>query len=90
MKYYVYSEYYEDVDGVTKPLLPAGTVIGVSSDLGGIRAFGAIMDEEALIATELYPSSWVEKNPSARMIMTQSAPLVAPTRPNSTFSMSVL
>lgn len=90
VNYYVYSEYYEDVDGVTKPLLPAGTVIGVSSDLGGVRAFGAIMDEEALIATEFYPSSWVEKNPSARMIMTQSAPLVVPTRPNSTFSMSVL
>lgn len=90
LSFYVYSEYYEDVDGETKPLLPAGTVIGVSSDLGGVRAFGAIQDEEALIATEFYPTSWVEKNPSARFIMTQSAPLVVPTRPNATFSMSVL
>lgn len=90
VSYYVYSEYYEDIDGTTKPLLPAGTVIGVSSDLGGVRAFGAIQDEEALIATEFYPTSWTEKNPSSRFIMTQSAPLVVPTRPNSTFSMSVL
>ncbi len=90
VNYYVYSEYYTDADGVTQPLLPAGTVIGISSDLGGVRAFGAILDEEALIATEFYPTSWVEKNPSARFVMTQSAPLVVPTRPNSTFSMSVL
>jgi hypothetical protein len=90
VNYYVYSEYYTDANGATQPLLPAGTVIGVSSDLGGVRAFGAILDEEALIASEFYPSSWVEKNPSARFIMTQSAPLVVPTRPNSTFSMSVL
>lgn len=90
VNYYVYSEYYEDIDGTTKPLLPAGTVVGISTDLGGVRAFGAIMDEEALFAAEFYPTSWVEKNPSARMIMTQSAPLVVPTRPNSTFSMSVL
>jgi hypothetical protein len=59
-------------------------------DLGGVQAFGAIMDEEVLIATEFYPSSWVEKNPSARFIMTQSAPLVVPTRPNNIFPMSVL
>lgn len=48
------------------------------------------MDEEALIATEFYPNSWVERNLWARAIITQSAPLVVPTRPNSTFSMSVL
>ncbi len=90
INYYVYSEYWTDDEGVTHPLLPAGTVVGVSSDLGGVRAFGAIMDEDSLQAVEFFPTSWVEKNPSGRMIMTQSAPLVVPTRPNGTFSASVL
>lgn len=89
---WVYSEYYEDPDtGETKPVLPAGTVIGAGPDLGGTRAFGAIHDEEAGIqALELFPKSWVEQDPSVRFIMTQSAPLVVPTRPNASFSMKVI
>lgn len=89
---WVYSEYYEDPDtGDTRPVLPAGTVIGAGPDLGGTRAFGAIHDEDAGIqALEMFPKSWVEQDPSVRFIMTQSAPLTVPTRPNASFSMKVV
>lgn len=89
---WVYSEYYEDEDtGETKPVLPAGTVVGVSDDLNGTRAFGAILDEEAGIqALAMFPKSWVEQDPSVRFIMTQSAPLVVPSRPNASFRIKVI
>jgi len=89
---WIYSEFYEDPDtGETKPVLPAGTVIGASDDMQGVRAFGAIHDEEAGIqALEFFPKSWVEKDPGVRFVMTQSAPLVVPTRPNASFCMTVI
>lgn len=89
---WVYSEYYVDEStGETKPVLPAGTVLGVSNELAGIRAFGAIHDEAAgLQALEMFPKSWVEEDPSVRFIMTQSAPLVVPGRPNASFCATVV
>ena len=88
---WVYSEFYEDENGNTHPLLPAGTVIGLSPDLEGVRAFGAIEDEEADVAAlQYFPKSWLEHDPSVRIIMTQSAPLTVLTRPNGSFCITVL
>lgn len=89
---WVYSEYYIDpADGIQKPLLPAGTVLGTSPDTNGIRAYGAIHDQRAgMQALEMFPKSWIEEDPSARFIMTQSAPLPVLGRPNATFSAKVL
>jgi len=89
---WVYSEYYEDPDtGETKPVLAPGTVIAAGDDMQGTQAFGAIHDEEAGIqALAMFPKSWLEPDPGYRWIMTQSAPLVVPTRPNASFSMKVL
>lgn len=89
---WVYSDYYfDDATGTTKPVLPAGTVIGIGDELSGIRAFGAIHDEAAGIqALEMFPKSWVQEDPSVRFIMTQSAPLVVPGRPNASFAATVI
>lgn len=86
-----YSEYYVDpATGETKPALPAGTVIGGSSAIEGLRAYGAIHDEEAgMQALPLFPKSWVENDPSVRYVLTQSAPLIVPRRPNASFSIKV-
>lgn len=89
---WVYSEYYEDpTTGTVTPLLPSGTVIGVGPNLEGVRAFGAIQDEAAgLQAMEIFAKSWVQEDPSVRYILSQSAPLVYPRRPNGSFAATVL
>ncbi|MQV12208.1 major capsid protein [Sinorhizobium meliloti] len=89
---WVYSEYYEDPEtGLTVPVLAPGTVIGGSKQIEGIRAFGAIHDEEAgMQALPLFHKSWINPDPSYRLVMTQSAPLVFPKRPNGSFSINVL
>lgn len=77
--FYVYSAWYEDDAGNIQPMLPTGTVLMGSRGMQGVKAFGAIQDEEAgLQAQEYFTKSWVDKDPGARQIMTQSAPLVVP------------
>jgi hypothetical protein len=81
---WLYNDWYIDpADGVEKPMLADGTVIFGSSDLEGLRAFGAIMDPEFAYGALAYaPKTWIEKDPARRMLMMQSAPLVIPTRVN--------
>ena len=89
---WVYSEYYDHPDtGVVTPLLPSGTVLGFGPNVEGVQAFGAIRDEAAgLQAMEIFSKSWVQEDPSARFVMSQSAPLVYPRRPNGSFAATVL
>jgi Phage major capsid protein E len=89
---FVYSGWYVDpADGVEKAILPAGTVLLCSPALEGVRAYGAIRDEEAgLQAVPYYVKSWVEPDPSVRFIMLQSAPLLVPYRPNASFKAKVI
>jgi hypothetical protein len=88
---YSYQGWYVDDNNVEQPILPAGTVIMGSSAVEGVQAFGAIMDEEAGIQPMAYfPKSWVEKDPSMRILLMQSAPLVVPYRPNATLCATVL
>jgi hypothetical protein len=89
--FYVYSGWYIDDAGSEVPILPSGTVLLGSSQIGGVRAFGSIRDEEAgLQAMPMYPKSWVEKDPSVRYLLMQSAPLVVPTRVNASMAATVL
>jgi len=85
---FVYSGLGED----DEPILPSGTVIMASpTQLAGVRAFGAIRDEESgYIAMAYFPKSWTEQDPSGRIIMTQSAPLLVPGRVNASFCATVL
>lgn len=90
---YTYADWYVDpADDVEKPMLPSGTVLLTSADgLQGYRAFGAIRDEEAgYQALPYFAKSWVEKDPSVRFLLTQSAPLVVPYRINASLAASVL
>jgi len=88
----VYSAWYIDpADSVEKPILPTGTVILASPAIEGVRAYGAIRDEQAgLQAAPYFVKSWTEEDPSVRFIMMQSAPLVVPYRPNASFKAKVL
>ncbi|MFD1709846.1 major capsid protein [Ottowia sp. GY511] len=84
---------YTDSDGTTKQMVPNMTVIGIGTGFEGVRHFGAIQDIEAMeggmVQSSLYIKSWIEKDPSARIVLAQSAPLMVPYRPNSTLVASV-
>jgi len=92
VRYWAYEEFYEDDNGADQSLLPSGEVIVLGvRDYAGVRLHGAILDEAAgYQALEIFPDSWVEKNPRARMVSSTSAPLPAPGRVNASASMKVL
>ena len=86
-----YYEWYVDpVDNIEKPMLPDGTVLLGSADIDGTRAFAAIIDPEIGYPQLAYaPKSWTTQDPGARWLMTQSSPLVIPTRVNASFAATV-
>jgi hypothetical protein len=90
--FWVYASWYVDpVDGQEKPILPSGTVLLSGPQLEGVRAFGAIRDEQAgFQAMPYFPKSWLENDPAVRYLMTQSAPLVVPYRVNGCLAANVL
>lgn len=91
MTIFVYNDWYVDDNNVEQPMLPAGTVIMVSPDLMGQRAFGVIQDPEFnYAALEYAPKTWVTQDPAQRLIMMQSAPLPIPSRPNASLAATVL
>lgn len=89
---YSYSSWYVDpADSIEKPILPLGSVILSGQQLEGVRAYGAIRDEQAgLQALPYFVKSWIEEDPSVRFLMMQSAPLVVPYRPNASVYAYVL
>jgi hypothetical protein len=88
---WVYQDWYVNDAGTEVPMLPAGTVIMGSSQIEGVQAFGAILDEESDLQPMAYfPKSWIEKDPSVRLLLTQSAPLMVPYRPNASLCATVL
>lgn len=56
----------------------------------GVKAFGAILDHEILTPTDMFPKTWYQQDPSGLFVMTQSAPLMIPGRPNATLKATVL
>lgn len=94
---FVYSLPFKEQDGKIINVLGDNDVVfiappdeGGRGGVEGIKAFGAIRDVEALYPTELYPKQWIEKNPGVLMLMTQSAPLMIPGRPNATLKARVM
>lgn len=89
--FFVYTEwYYDEGTSAEVALLDAGRVIGVG-DVLGVRHFAAIKDEEAgFQPMEYFSKSWLEKDPSVRILLMQSAPLMVPYRINASFSAKVL
>ncbi|OWK29203.1 major capsid protein [Sphingomonas dokdonensis] len=88
---YVYNDTYEDVDGSIKALLPDFTVIVVAPGAyEGTPTYGAILDPRAgYIATPWFSKNWIDENPPAEWVLTQSAPLPIPKRPNASLCVTV-
>ena len=90
VNYYVYSDHYVDSGGTTQPMMPANSVILTGDTLEGVRHFGAILDEGAgFQARESFTKSWVEEDPSVRLLLMQTAPILVPRRPNASFGVTV-
>lgn len=87
---YVYSDSYEDNQGAQVKMLDDDDIVLTSANVAGVRAFGAIMDKKAdWQAVPIFPKMWEQEDPSGVFVMTQSAPLMIPGRPNGTMKVSV-
>jgi hypothetical protein len=89
---HVYGGWYVDpATGTETAIFPAKGCLMTSTMVEGVRAFGAIQDEKAgLQAVPYFPKSWTTEDPAVRYLMTQSAPLVVPTRPDATVYCNVV
>lgn len=87
---WLYEGFYKDTSGTIQRYLASGTVLLVG-DMMGVQAYGAIKDEAAgYQALPYFTKSWIEEDPPVRFVMTQSAPLLVPFRPNASFCATVL
>jgi hypothetical protein len=87
---YVYAGYYLDASDVTQRIIPSRTVLLATPQIEGVRAYGAIRDEEAgFQSVAYYAKSWIVPDPAVRYLLMQSAPLVVPTRPNASIAATV-
>jgi len=88
---WVYSDYYEAPDGTVMPYMDPRDVLMIGQNVMGVKAFGAILDKKASFQPlPVFPKMWDEDDPSATILMTQSAPLMVPINPNNTFRARVV
>jgi hypothetical protein len=85
---WVYNHTFSTDAGASQPMIPANTVLMIG-DLMGHQQYGAILDFESLQAVPIFAKSWEENDPSTRVILTQSAPLLVPYRVNASFCATV-
>jgi hypothetical protein len=86
---WVYSGTYDDDTGATQPFMNTNDVVGVG-EFDGVRCFGAIHDPRAgYQALEVFMKNYVNEDPAAEYLLSQSAPLMVPGEPNATFRIRV-
>ncbi|MDR3513777.1 MAG: major capsid protein [Caulobacteraceae bacterium] len=87
---WLYNDWYVDVNDVEQPMIPDGYVIMCGPDIMGTQSFGVILDEDVGYGPMAYaPKTWVIPDPSQRLIMMQSAPLLIPGRVNAMLAAKV-
>lgn len=91
VEFYVYQDNYIDEDGNAQAMMPDYTVLITNPvEALGQRCYGLIQDHDSnLVTTRYFMKSWLQKDPSVRWLLLQSAPLVALLRPNATFRAKV-
>lgn len=91
LKVVSYSGYYEDQKGDQIDVMDADDICLVGPGIRGVRCFGAIMDRKAgYQPASMFPKMWEQEDPAGLWIMTQSAPLMVPLRPNCSMKAKVL
>lgn len=92
---YVCSGGVIDVDGTFLPFMEDNTVVGVCPQMlmgTRIHTYVPVIGEDGsmhYVVDEFVPSHFVNNDPPAEFIMTQSAGLVIPVQPNATFKINV-
>lgn len=82
---------FQNDDGTLTNIMDPRDVVLASRAVDGIAAFGAIVDIAAnLQVADIFVKMWDQEDPSARFIMSQSAPLMIPQNPNCTFRARVV
>lgn len=94
---YVYARSFREQNGEDIKVLGDNEILVVArpdetgkGGVEGVKAFGAILDHESLTPIDLFPKTWIQQDPSGLFVMTQSAPLMIPGRPNATLKATVL
>ncbi len=89
---WVYQDVFIDEAGGAGVMMPAGTVLLINgAGLQGTRHYGMVQDYAANHqAQRTFVKSWEEEDPSRRILLMQSAPLVVPYRPSSSAAAEVL
>ena len=99
---YTHMDWYEtnpaegEDEGVQMPYIPRNSVILVDPVmLLGTRGFGIIRDAKAIMgagspAMPMYTKSWYKEDPGQIQVLTQSAPLVYPYRPQASMHLTVV
>lgn len=92
LEVWTYNDLYEDDEGNVVPFMdPKKIVLLNPAGVQGARCFGAILDADAgYVPTEFFPKMFKENDPSVEFILTQSAPLPVPERPNAVLVAKVL
>lgn len=77
MDLWTYDEwYYDETTDTEKPMVPTKSVLVISRAIRATVHYGVIQDIEAgQFATRAFAKSWITKDPSARWVLVQSAPL---------------
>lgn len=89
MEIWVDRSKYVDEAGSEQFYLQQNVVAGFA-EIEGVRCFGAIKDFDAgLQPLERHQKMWRENDPSAEFVLTQSAPLMVPKKPNASFKIVV-
>lgn len=91
MRIWSYSGKYWNENGVYTDVLDPATVIGFdAAAFAGTQCFGLIQDPKAgNRALPFFPKMWEADDPAATFIMTQSAPLMVPGKPNASWKLKV-
>lgn len=88
------AHYYDEKTKETKPLVPAGHLALLSSEVVNTMAYAAITiikdSDFTTFVTERVPKTWTENNPDRKMLQLQSKPLPIPVEINSWFVAKVL
>jgi hypothetical protein len=88
---WVYNPVIENADGSFGPIFSAKSLTIIARNaLGGMQHYGAILDPAAgMVPQQMFPKTWMEQDPPVVYLMTQSAPLVVPLRPNASMHIRV-
>lgn len=82
---------FQNDDGSFTNIMDPRDALFISPAVDGVKAFGAILDTAAnLEVADIFVKMWDQEDPSARFIMSQSAPLMIPTNPNCTAKVRVV